>query len=120
MIKLIRLALGGLIVSADRLTRGPKLKRPEEQQREVERQVKSLALYQFSLCPFCVKVRRKMHKLNLPIEIRDAKSQGTFRDELLNGGGKIKVPCLRIETQQGARWMYESSDINRYLEREFG
>jgi len=31
------------------------------------------------------------------------------------------VPCLRIEKADGAvEWMYESADINRYLERRFG
>ncbi|MDT4882527.1 hypothetical protein FQZ97_1184810 [compost metagenome] len=60
-----------------------------------------------------------MHRLNLPIALRDAKNDETHRDALLAGGGKIKVPCLRIEENGESRWMYESNDIIRYLESRF-
>ena len=36
--------------------------------------------------------------------------------DLIAGGGKNQVPCLRIETGSGdVRWLYESIDIVRYL-----
>ncbi|HAI96784.1 MAG TPA: glutaredoxin, partial [Methylococcaceae bacterium] len=35
------------------------------------------------------------------------------------GGGKLKVPCLRIEEDGKVSWMYESSDIINYLEDRF-
>lgn len=36
--------------------------------------------------------------------------------DLITGGGKSQVPCLRIETGSGdVRWLYESIDIVRYL-----
>jgi len=36
--------------------------------------------------------------------------------DLIAGGGKSQVPCLRIETENGdVRWLYESIDIVRYL-----
>ena len=36
--------------------------------------------------------------------------------ELLMGGGRATVPCLRIEDDAGAvRWLYESNDIVEYL-----
>lgn len=39
--------------------------------------------------------------------------------ELIAGGGKSQVPCLRIENQAGeASWLYESIDIIRYLRNE--
>ena len=34
-------------------------------------------------------------------------------------GGKVKVPCLRIEEAGGTRWMYESNDIIAYLEQRY-
>jgi len=38
------------------------------------------------------------------------------RTDLINGGGKAQVPCLRIEGESGqVQWMYESADIIRYL-----
>jgi len=36
------------------------------------------------------------------------------------GGGKLTVPCLKIENDSGeVTWMYESSDIVAYLEGRF-
>ena len=36
--------------------------------------------------------------------------------DLIAGGGKSQVPCLRIEDEKGdVSWMYESLDIIRYL-----
>jgi glutathione S-transferase len=36
---------------------------------------------------------------------------------LLEVGGKLKVPCLKIEANDtDIHWMYESSDIIKYLE----
>jgi glutathione S-transferase len=61
-----------------------------------------------------------MKRLSLNIELRDAKNQQEFRDELAKEGGAVKVPCLRIEDEKGQyTWMYESSDIVSYLENKF-
>jgi glutaredoxin len=77
-------------------------------------------LYQYKACPFCVKVRRAMKRQSLSIETRDAKRCANSLEELLNGDGKLKVPCLKIENDDGkVSWMYESSDIIRYLENRF-
>jgi glutathione S-transferase len=39
---------------------------------------------------------------------------------LLQGGGKVQTPCLRIAGEDGqVRWMYESGDIIRYLQQRF-
>ncbi len=119
MLKLIRLILGSIIAFLDILTRAPKLKRSTEQQNSVVEELKSLSLYQFKLCPFCIKVRRVMHKLNLPIETKDAKNDPKARELLLSEGGKVKVPCLRIEENGEVKWLYESSEINRYLSGRF-
>jgi len=79
-----------------------------------------LVLYQYEACPFCVKVRRSLKRHVLNIETRDVKRNGVAREELLAGGGELQVPCLRIaEGDEDYRWMYESSDIIRYLEERF-
>ncbi|MBV1909072.1 MAG: glutathione S-transferase domain-containing protein, partial [Kangiellaceae bacterium] len=42
------------------------------------------------------------------------------KQELIAGAGKLKVPCLKIDEGEGnVQWMFESSDIIRYLERRF-
>jgi len=120
LIKLIRNVLGAIIAAIDIATRGSKLKRTPEKQQQVNDELQNLALYQFFACPFCIKTRRAMHKLNLPIEKRDTTQGSPFREELLAEGGKVTVPCLRIEQGGKVEWMYESSDIIRYLETRFG
>jgi glutathione S-transferase len=58
-----------------------------------------------------------MRRRSLRIETRDAKRQADYRRELQEQGGQLKVPCLRIESDNGdVQWMYESSDIVRYLD----
>ncbi len=118
LIKLVREGLGRLIVFVSYLTRPKAIKRSVQEQQEIEQAAKSLALYQFYACPFCTKTRRVIHQLNLPIEYRDAKSQ-PFRQQLEQGGGRVKVPCLRIEENNEVKWMYESGDIIEYLNKRF-
>lgn len=39
-----------------------------------------------------------------------------YRD-LVQGGGRQTVPCLRIEREGGnVEWMYESADIIRFID----
>ena len=118
-IKLIRNLLGLIIATLDVLTRGTKLKRSPEKQQQVNDEAANLALYQFFACPFCIKTRRAIYKLNLPIEKRNAQEGSPQREDLLQGGGKIKVPCLRIDQDGKTEWLYESSEIIKYLEKRF-
>ena len=92
--------------------------RTTEDQQKINLECDKLALYYFKTCPFCIKVRHEMAKLTLPITLRDAQHDPQHRDELLQGGGKIQTPCLRIAEEQGqVRWLYESGDIIKYLQR---
>ncbi len=119
LIKLFRNGLGLFIVLIDKLTRWSKVKRSPEMQSKVEAQLANMSLYQFYACPFCIKTRRAIHRLNLPIVTRDASAGSQFRSELELGAGAVKVPCLRIEKDGKSQWMYESSEIISYLEQRF-
>lgn len=116
----MREGLGRIIAAISVLTQGKAMARTPDEQAHVDTACEDLALYQFQSCPFCVKVRRQIHKLNLPIELRDAKNNEQFRNELAEDGGRIKVPCLRIKENNDIQWMYESNDINAYLQQRFG
>lgn len=117
---IIRWILGRLILLIDALTSPKGVTRSAEAQSTLDKQTAQLALYQFKACPFCVKVRRFLKQHSLNIETRDAKGNPLFREELLKGGGEIKVPCLRIENEQGEiQWMYESTEIMKYLEQQY-
>ncbi|CAB3661360.1 glutaredoxin family protein [Achromobacter piechaudii] len=119
LVKALRVGLGQLIVIGDALTRPRPQQRSAQGQAAVNAQAAALSLYQFQACPFCVKTRRAMHRLNVPVTLHDAKNDPEAREQLLAGGGKIKVPCLRIEDADGTRWMYESSEIIKYLDQRF-
>ena len=120
LLKLLREGLGRIVLAIDWLTRPTPIKRDEETQRLVEQELEGMVLYQFYACPFCIKTRRALRRLSLPVEIRNAQQGSPAREELLQGGGQIQVPCLRISGDEGDRWMYESSDIIHYLEQRFG
>ncbi len=118
--KTLRLIIGPIILFIDKITTPKGIKRPEEEQQKVDREVTNLTLYQFKTCPFCIKVKRNNKRLSLNIETRDAQHNPTYREELLQGGGQIKVPCLKIIDDKGNdSWMYESDDILQYLQDRF-
>ncbi|MFD2230133.1 glutathione S-transferase N-terminal domain-containing protein [Alkalimarinus sediminis] len=113
----VRWILGRLILTLNWLFTPRGIKRSAEDQSAVDAKTANLSLYQYEACPFCVKVRRAMKRNSLKVEIRDAKRNETYKSELLEQGGKLKVPCLRIEENGETRWMYESSDIINFLEQ---
>jgi len=119
LMKALRVGLGQVVILADFLTRPSKKKRSPEAQAAVDASAQDLTLYQFNACPFCVKTRRTLRRLNVPVELRDAKNNELDRQTLLNEGGKIKVPCLRIEEAGKTVWMYESKMIIDYLNQRF-
>lgn len=116
----LREGLGRIVVFIDILTRPRPLQRTPEAQREVEAAAQGLSLYQFYACPFCVKTRRALHRLNVPVETRDAQHDPMHRAALEADGGKVQVPCLRIDAGGETRWLYESKEIIAYLEHRFG
>jgi len=70
---------------------------------------------------FFIKVRQEMRRLSLPIEKRDAQHHSANRDELLQGSGASKVPCLKITDSQGqTQWLQDSAAIVTYLRAQFG
>ncbi len=115
----VREGLGRVIVFVNYITRPAQVPRSAEAQREAEAAAAGLSLYQFYACPFCVRTRRAIHRLNIPIRVCDAQHDQTHRQTLLNDGGQIKVPCLRIDENGETRWMYESAAIIEYLDQRF-
>ncbi|MBD8574213.1 glutaredoxin [Pseudomonas syringae] len=120
LMKALRTGLGQLIVLGDAVSRPARKKRSPQAQAQVDQAARDLTLYQFHACPFCVKTRRTLHRLNVPVALRDAKNNETDRQTLLTEGGRIKVPCLRIQEGDKVTWMYESKVIIDYLDQRFG
>lgn len=115
----LRLILGPILLAMEWLATPRGLQRSADEQRAIDEQTRNLTLYQFQTCPFCIKTRRAIKQLSLNIELRDAQKDLQSRQELLEGGGEIKVPCLRIRDDGSTEWLYESDDIIAYLNNRF-
>lgn len=75
-------------------------------------------LYQYDSCPFCARVRHFLDAEGFDVPMKDTLRDGAAFRELLMGGGRATVPCLRIEYDSGnVSWLYESNDIIDFLRR---
>jgi len=116
----VRWLLARIILTVDFFFHPRGLKRDQEAQKVLDKETAELSLYQYAACPFCVKVRWSMQRNSLNVETKDAKRNPEYAEELVAGGGHLKVPCLKIEQEDGsAHWVYESSEIISYLEQRF-
>ena len=113
---IIRWLLGRLILSLNFLFSPRKKVHPGAVKPHIVEALKGYRLYQYPACPFCVKVRRAMRRSGVELPLVDAKHQASAKVELVEQGGKLKVPCLRMTNQQGDVWLYESDDIIAHLE----
>lgn len=118
--KTLRIILGPFMLLWEALTRPSGMRRAPEAQQAIDLDCQNLSLYQFRTCPFCIKVRQEIRRLSLNIECLDARPEGTHRNALLQGGGEVKVPCLRIKERDGSeQWLYESGKIIEYLRNRY-
>ncbi|MCK7545446.1 glutathione S-transferase N-terminal domain-containing protein [Marinobacter bryozoorum] len=116
----LRLVLTPFMLLSEKLSTPKSVTRSADEQARVDEASKNLALYQFGACPFCIKVRKEIARLGLNIETRDAQHDQRHRADLEAGGGRIKVPCLKIHQDDGSvSWLYESDDIKAWLQERF-
>jgi len=116
----IHFIVGSLIRGIDFLTSPTPVKRPAAEQQVIDEKCKNMTLYHYPACPFCVRVRRQMKRLNLPIRQLDPRKDVQWLKTLEQEGGKVQVPCLQIVSPDGqSTWLYESADINHYLQQQF-
>lgn len=104
----------------DWLTRPAPMQRSAGELKLLAREVRGLALYDCKTCPDCIRARRAIHQLNMPLERRDIGKSPVYRDDLLAGIGQIRTPCLRIEQNGQVHWIEEPGAIIDYLNRRFG
>lgn len=84
------------------------------------KRLKGHELFHFTTCSNCIIVRLALWWMGLELPLKDIRSYPENKAELIAGGGKKQVPCLRIEDEKdGVRWMYETIDIIRYLKQQF-
>lgn len=95
------------------------IRRSEAQQKRADRLASHLTLYVSDTCPYCLKVKRHIKLLNISCTHKNLSRTHVYQKELICGGGRAQVPCLRIENNKQTRWLYESQDIIAYLDRKF-
>lgn len=79
----------------------------------------SYALYYYDQCPFCQMVLRETRNLPVKVELKNTLKDPQNRQDLIQGGGRATVPCLRITGEDNqVQWMYESGDIVQYLKQQ--
>jgi len=76
-----------------------------------------LTLYVKTGCPFCAAVLHKVEELGIEVEQKNIADEAVAT-ELVEKGGKRQVPYL-VDSEKGVE-MYESSDINDYLDEHYG
>jgi glutathione S-transferase len=87
--------------------------------RSSKKNVTGHQLFYYSTCPFCLVVRFALWRLGLKIPLKEILYHPKNNADLVAGGGKSQVPCLRIESESGdIQWLYESTDIIQYLKNE--
>ena len=115
---LIRFILGKVIINLDKIFTPNTLNRDINNQIKINKITRYYKLYQYHACPFCVKVRRFFKRESLNIDLVDAKKE-SCKQELIKNAGKLKVPCLRVEsTNKQVRWIYESKEIIEFISKE--
>lgn len=75
----------------------------------------SVVLYEFSLCPFCNKVRAGLEIKGIPFESVEVSPRSKVELPPLPEGTPKKVPVL----QHGADTVADSTEILRYLDEQF-
>jgi glutaredoxin len=113
--KIVRWFLGKIILLLDAIFVPKRVTRSAAERKRIQEAVGAYSLYQFEACPFCVKVRRYLKAEGIEIPLRDATKEPA-RGELVQKGGKLQVPCLRIAGAPDT-WLYESSEIVKHFER---
>ena len=120
LFRIIRWPLGQLVIFADWITRPSPPEISAERRAELDAQTVNMKMYQFGQCPFCVRTRRNIRRLGLDIELRDARNDPRWNRELIDGGGRYQVPCLRLLNADGSsEWIYGSKTIIQYLHQRF-
>ncbi len=76
---------------------------------------KSLVLYHFESCPYCIYVRNYLEDKEITIPMKDTRVDEGAQDELVAIGGKSQVPCLVID----GKALYESDAIVEWFKNNW-
>lgn len=77
-----------------------------------------LVLYYRDDCPYCWDVMSYLNDHQRELPMKEINGSESATHELIVGGGKRQVPCLRIRENNGNKitWLYQSAEIIKYLD----
>ena len=77
-----------------------------------------LILYYRDDCPHCWNVLSYLSDHHRELPMKEINLSDAASNELIIGGGKRQVPCLRIRENNGNKvtWLYQSAEIIKYLD----
>ncbi len=116
---LTRQLKGKALDLVDRIVPVRPLERSQDEQMQLDRESRRMHLYFTRNCPSSISVRRQCQRLGLKVVEKDVLRVNAYRNELVNGGGVPRVPCLRIEDEKGGRWLYSPDTILEYLKNRY-
>ncbi|WP_430461972.1 glutaredoxin family protein [Thalassolituus sp. LLYu03] len=116
---LTRTLKGRALNLVDRLVPVRPIDRTADQQCLLDRESRRMHLYFSRNCPASISVRRQCERLGLRVVEKDVMRVNSYASELINGGGAPKVPCLRVDDEQGGRWLYSPETILEYLKKHY-
>lgn len=91
----------------------------QEQRSLIDRESRRMQLYFCRRCPSSVQVRRSCDRFGLHMVEKDVGRVNSYRNELINGGGQSRVPCLRLDLDNKTTWLYGHRSIVEYLETRY-
>ena len=79
----------------------------------------AITLYDLPGCPFCMRVKRTLEKLDLEYDVIEVPAAHEQRSAVREVSGQTGVPVI-VDDEHGVDGMAESSDIVTYLEDTYG
>jgi len=104
----------------DRLIPAKPIERPADEQVLLDRESRRMHFYYSRQCPSSISLKRYVERAGLHPVTKEVERADAYRNELVKGGGESRVPCLRICTHSGDRWIYTPEAIIEYLEQRLG
>lgn len=99
----------------DRLVPVKPFERTHEEQVLLDRESRRMHLYYSRSCSSSITVKRFCERVGLHVVEKDVERVDAYRNELVNGGGESRVPCLCIHKKSGDIWVYSPEAIVDYL-----
>lgn len=110
---------GKTLSFVDRIMPVKPVPRSVEEQLLLDRESRRMQLYFCPSCPSSVSIKRYCERIGLHVVQKDVERVNAFRNELVNGGGESRVPCLKVENNDGDSWVYSPEGIMDYLNERF-